>query len=437
MDKVILLFNRDLRVCDHPALAEAAKAGQVIPLFVFDDTIFDGSASVNRTAFLLECLGDLDRSLQERGSGLVVRQGDVVQETIRLAEELGAEAVYASEDVSAKAQSRQAVLARTLLDAGRQLKLFPGITVVPPGDLSPEAKQAFSVFTPYWHRWRQAPRRPMEMAPVKLPLPPGIAKGLLPVLDLLVKGRPSHHLAQGGESVARDLLGHWLEYDLSQYPENHNALAEDKTSRLSPYLHFGCLSPLEVESVASGKRGAEEFVRQLCWRDFFHQLLDDQPRTAHQDMRDTGVSWRTDDNALQAWKRGQTGYPIVDAGMRQLAAEGWMHNRARLITASFLSRDLKIDWREGAAHFMDLLIDGDVANNSGNWQWVAGTGANRQANRVMNPLRQAERFDRDGDYVRRYVPELAGIADKSVHQPWKLADSPDYPAPIIDPRGNR
>jgi deoxyribodipyrimidine photo-lyase len=206
-----------------------------------------------------------------------------------------------------------------------------------------------------------------------------------------------------------------------------------ETSMLSPYLHFGCISPLEVEHRAGEVAGAAPFVRQLAWRDFFHQLLAARPETAHEDMRPRGDRWSGGNEALEAWKHGETGCPIVDAGMRQLRREGYMHNRARLITASFLVHDLRVDWRAGARHFFDWLVDGDVANNVGNWQWVAGTGANPRPGRALNPLRQARRFDPDGTYVRRYVPELASIEGGAVHEPWKLREhATGYPTPIVD-----
>ena len=220
-----------------------------------------------------------------------------------------------------------------------------------------------------------------------------------------------------------------------RYGKQHDDLPGDATSRLSPYLRFGCVSPLELALEASGRRGSA-FARQLCWRDFHHQVLAAYPELPRRDYRHRGDNWSRSQLALEAWQQGMTGYPIVDAGMRQLAREGYMHNRARLITASFLTKDLYLDWRRGAWHFWDLLADGDVANNAGNWQWVAGTGNDTRPNRVFNPLRQAERFDPDGDYVRRYVPELAGIDGKAVHQPWKIGPLErqmiDYPEPIVD-----
>jgi deoxyribodipyrimidine photo-lyase len=195
---------------------------------------------------------------------------------------------------------------------------------------------------------------------------------------------------------------------VARYPEHHDDLAADDTSRLGPYMHFGCVSPAEVARRAAGRRGGEAFLRQLCWRDFHHQVTAAFPAIAREDYRPRGHRWDDDDARLARWKEGRTGAPLVDAGMRQLRREGFMPNRARLVTASFLVKRLRLDWRLGAAHFLDLLVDGDVANNSGNWQWVAGTGNDTRPNRAFNLDRQARRFDPEGAYVRRWAPERAG-----------------------------
>jgi deoxyribodipyrimidine photo-lyase len=213
----------------------------------------------------------------------------------------------------------------------------------------------------------------------------------------------------------------------------HDDLAADATSRLSPYLHFGCLSPVEIlarQGITDG------FARQVAWRDFHAQVLAARPEVTRADLRPRGDRWRHGPDEFVAWQRGRTGLPIVDAGMRQLADEGWLHNRARLIVAHFLTKTLYLDWRLGAAHFADLLVDGDVANNTLNWQWVAGTGTDSRFNRTYNIIGQGRRYDPDGDYVRRHVPELRGIPDSAVHEPWRLPNEQraalDYPEPIVD-----
>jgi deoxyribodipyrimidine photo-lyase len=226
----------------------------------------------------------------------------------------------------------------------------------------------------------------------------------------------------------------FLREHLGEYDQRHDDLPGDGTSRLGAHLRFGCISPLELLREARERRGGEPFVRQLCWRDFHHQVLAANPGLPRRDYRPRGDRWSRSTLALEAWREGLTGYPVVDAAMRQLAAEGFMHNRARMTVASFLTKDLYIDWRAGAAHFWDLLCDGDIANNAGNWQWVAGTGNDTRPNRVLNPLRQAERFDPDGDYVRRYLPELESVPGKAVHRPWLIDGFArlGYPVPIVD-----
>jgi deoxyribodipyrimidine photo-lyase len=260
------------------------------------------------------------------------------------------------------------------------------VTVVPPDELKP-----YKVFMPYWRAWLAVKWRAVEGAARRITLPPD-----LPAAAALPRdpGGP-----EGGETAGRRRLIRWSRR-VHRYEQSHDDLAADDTSRLSPYLHFGCVSAREV---AARVGDADAFVRQLCWRDFYHQILYAFPDLPYRNFRESARDdWRDDPAALDAWRAGETGVPIVDAGMRQLAREGWMHNRARLITASYLTKDLGLDWRAGAAHFASLLLDADVANNNGNWQWAAGTGTDTRPHRRFNPERQAKRFDPNGDYVRRY-----------------------------------
>lgn len=434
----VVLFTRDLRVHDNPALSEAIRrADRVVPLFVLDDGILSSDfARPNRVHFLVECLRDLRASLEQRGGRLLVRRGESVAQTVSVARETGASSVHVAEDVTSYAAKREARL-RDALAANRiALEVTPGVTAVPPGEVVPVSGDHYKIFTPYWREWRKALSRPLRRAPREVKVPSAPRSGVIPDADSLVSGAPSPDLATGGESVARKRFAAFKRTGLDDYEQKANLLSDDATSRLSPYLHFGCISPLEVALGTRDRQGGDAFVRQLCWREFFHQVNAANPRYPRDDYRPKGDRWRRSDKDLERWKSGRTGYPIVDAGMRQLQREGWMHNRARLITASFLAKDLYIDWRLGAAHFWDLLVDGDIANNAGNWQWVAGTGNDSRPNRVLNSLRQAERFDPDGDYVRRYVPELADIPGKAVHEPWKLDEDErsglDYPEPMID-----
>jgi deoxyribodipyrimidine photo-lyase len=345
-----------------------------------------------------------------------------------------ATAVYIADDVSHYATTRRLKLERECARHRIELTLTPGLTVVPPGELTPAGGGHYRVFTPYWRAWRAAAWRKHCPVPPRIPLPPIEKIGRLPA-----KTAASPGLARGGESAGRERFVSWRQRLLAGYGENHDDLAGDATSRLSAYLRFGCVSPLEVAIGAldrpAGDEQGEEYCRQLAWRDFFYQVTAAFPDIARKSYR-PGAAWHEDRRALDAWREGQTGIPVVDAGMRQLAAEGFMHNRARMVTASFLTRNLGIDWRHGLAHFGALLADADVANNAGNWQWVAGTGHNTRPNRVMNPLRQAQRFDRSGEYVRRYLPELAGLDRAWIQTPWKLPPSQrvrmGYPGPLVE-----
>jgi deoxyribodipyrimidine photo-lyase len=431
----VVLFTRDLRVHDHPALAEVRRTHDfVVPLFVLDDALLRTLQSPNRTRFLLESLADLRESLRELGADLIVRRGDPVDETLGLALAAGAVTVFVSADASRYAFAREERLARASARERLDLRVSDGAAVVPPGALTPSASDHYRVFTPYWRRWRAVAAPPPTGPPRRLRLPSGLSPGTLPELHELTPGTPSSTLFSGGERAGRRRLRRWLRDGLPTYEERKDSLADDVTSRLSAYLHFGCVSPREVAYRAQAQ-GAEGFLRQLCWRDFFLQLLAANPETSREDMRSRDDRWIRDDEALERWRAGLTGYPIVDAAMRQLVQEGWMPNRARLVVASFLTKTLYLDWRLGARVFSEALVDGDLASNAGNWQWVAGTGADTRPNRVLNPLAQARRFDPQGDYVRRHVPELGPLDGAAVHEPWKAPRrllSGAYPKRIVD-----
>ncbi len=433
----LVLFTRDLRVHDQQALATAVRELDfVVPLFVLDRELLAGScAAPNRLAFLLDSLHDLDRSLRERGARLIVGQGDVVEEAMRLVHRCHLTAIHMSADCTPYARDRHRRLSEACSEARVELRTHPGVTVVAPGELTPLGGDHYRVFTPYWRVWSQLDPGALLQAPRKITVPT-TAKGMaIPKLSSLTRASASPELRPGGESGGREQLGRWLRHAAS-YTELHDALDADGTSRLSAHLHFGCLSPRTVLARAGASDVAGDYVRQLCWRDFHHQVLAARPDLPSRDYRPRGDRWRRDKRSLEAWREGRTGYPIVDAGMRQLAQEGFMHNRARLIVSSFLTKTLYIDWRLGAAHFAGLLADADVANNVGNWQWVAGTGNDTRPNRILNPIRQAHRFDPHGDYVRRYLPELASLQGRELHEPWLVGAAQlktlGYPAPLLD-----
>ncbi|MDQ6834707.1 MAG: DNA photolyase family protein, partial [Actinomycetota bacterium] len=306
----------------------------------------------------------------------------------------------------------------------------------------------YTVFTAFYRNWSGQPRRRVLGAPRKLGAPPDtLDPGLRPELDDLGLEQECSHPAPGGEGAARKALSRFLSGPVETYHEGRDLLARADVSRLSAYLHFACVSPREIESRLGPGPGAQAFRRQLCWRDFYAHVMGHFPanvRSEHQQRYRGTISWSKSRTRFDAWCAGQTGYPSVDAGMRQLRREGWMHNRARLIVGSFLTKDLGIDWRWGERWFMRLLLDGDEASNNGNWQWIASVGVDPQPafRRIFNPARQQERFDPDGEYVRRYVPELARVPGPYLTEPWTMPLEAqeragcrigrDYPAPIVD-----
>ncbi|MBN3932536.1 deoxyribodipyrimidine photo-lyase [Streptomyces verrucosisporus] len=442
MSVSVVLFTGDLRLHDHPPLRAAlAGADEVVPLFVMDSGIrAAGFGTPNRLAFLADCLADLDGRLRERGGRLVVRGGAVAREVRRVVEETGAGCVHLSAGSSRYARRREEDLRRVLAGTGCALEVHDAVTtVLAPGAVTPtgRGRDHFAVFTPYLRRWTAAGARAPLAAPRSVPVPAGVRGEEVPSRARVEGVSPG--LAAGGESEARRRLSRWSARRLDSYAELGDDLAADATSRLSPHLHFGCLSPAEVVHRARrrGGAGADAFVRQLAWRDFHHQVLAARPDAAVRDYRPHGDRWHDDEREVAAWREGRTGFPLVDAAMRQLRHEGWMPGRGRLLAGSFLAKTLYADWRVGAAHFLDLLVDGDIAANQLNWQWVAGTGNDTRPGRVLNPLSQARRFDPRGDYVRRWVPELAGVEGAAVHTPWTLP-APErartgYPPPIVDP----
>ncbi|MBV9369209.1 MAG: deoxyribodipyrimidine photo-lyase [Frankiales bacterium] len=424
MSTAVVVFTRDLRVHDNPVLhAATGSADRVVPLFVLDDAILSSAFNrPNRAAFLAGSLADLDGSLRRLGGRLVVRRGAVEDEVAKLADEVGAAAVHIAADYSRYAQLRERRLREAL--GNRELHVHDSHAVVAPGAVTPSGgsgKDHFAVFSAYYRRWSQAGARPVLPIPDRVTLPRGVDAGRLPTRDDICQGATSADLAIGGEQAARARADDWYGGLVASYDDDggHDDLAnENGTSKLSPYLHFGCISPVELVARADRrKRGVDAYLRQLAWRDFFTQVLAARPEASRADYRTKHDRWRRDDEAVEAWRDGRTGYPLVDAGMRQLKREGWMHNRARLVTASFLTKYLYVDWRIGARHFFDHLVDGDVANNCLNWQWVAGTGTDTRPNRVLNPTRQQQRYDPNGVYVKRYVEEFG---------------TPDYPPPIVD-----
>jgi deoxyribodipyrimidine photo-lyase len=447
-DATIVWFRRDLRVTDHPALLEASLRGHpVLPLYVFDDRLL-ASAAPARIWFLQRSLAELDRSLRALGSGLLVRRGHPELVLPQVAAEFSATEVLASRDVTPFSHRRDRAVAAALERAGSRLALRPGLLLVEPESLLTASGTPYGVFTPFWRTLQAAPRRDLLPAPEHILTPPTALSERswadAPTADL---DPPLPGLPRPGEAAAQERLSGWTGDGLADYAGDRDALSGSGTSRLGVDLHIGTLSPLQVESAAlEAGVDATPFVRQLAWREFYHHML--FHRRAGGDAVESPLlaafrSEEDDPEAVTAWRAGRTGIPVVDAAMRQLLATGWLSNRARLVVASFLTRHLLMDHRIGERHFMRYLIDGDVANNRGGWQWTAGVGADPQPwFRIFNPVRQGSRFDPDGSWVRRWVPELASVPDRYIHAPWEMpADvaatagvrlGTTYPHPIVD-----
>jgi deoxyribodipyrimidine photo-lyase len=456
----VLWYRRDLRLHDHPALTTAVREYErVVPAFVFDDALLHGRfRSAPRTDFMLGCLRALDEQLRRLGSGLVIRSGEPEQALVALAEELRAAAVLWTSDVSPYARARDARVTAALRAAGVAARPHGGGYVVDVSEPRTGSDTPYHVFTPFHRSWRELRRREPCDAPRRLPrLPSRLRKGRLPrsiaELGLDASAVVPEPIVAPGEAAGRRAARAWLDAPVDRYAERQDGMARLETSLLSPYLRWGCLSPLELEqrATARGGKGAAAWVRQLCWRDFYAHVLLMWPGNARAEFQERmrGLEWEDPRPHLSAWQRGETGYPIVDAGMRQLARTGWMHNRARLVVGSFLTKDLHIDWREGERWFERLLLDGEPAQNNGNWQWIASVGTDPAPpyRRMYNPTLQARRFDPSGEYVRAHVPELRDVPADKLLEPWTMSETQqrkagcrigrDYPAPIVDHKHER
>jgi deoxyribodipyrimidine photo-lyase len=446
--------RRDMRLADNRALTAALSlAGRVIPVFVLDPLLLAApDAGPQRVAFLLGGLRALDGALRDRGSRLIVRRGDPPHELARLRSETGAEAIFAEEDYWPYARSRDAQVGRTL-----PLHLVGGLTLYPPEATLKADGTPYTVFTPFSRKWRSLP--PPQAGEV-LPTPGQISTPA-EVDSLPIPEEPAFSPAvpfPPGEAEAQRRLSAFVDGEekaIYRYGEGRDRLDLDETSHLSPYLRFGMLSTrqvvitarraIEAAPDAQARTGAQTWLNELIWREFYQTILYHFPHVLEQSFRPDlqSIAWENDTAAFAAWRAGRTGYPVVDAGMRQLARTGWMHNRARMIVASFLVKDLLVDWRWGERHFMLHLVDGDAAANNGGWQWAAGTGTDAAPYfRVFNPVLQSHKYDPNGDYVRRWVPELTGVPDRFIHAPWKMPPDGqraagcligrDYPAPIVE-----
>ena len=470
----LLWFRQDLRLADNAALAAAlARGGPVVPVFIFDEA-GEGAWPPGGASrwWLHHSLAALDSSLRERGSRLVLARGESGAELRRLVAATGAGAVYWNRRYEPAVRARDAALKAELGARGVEARSFNGALLFEPHTIKNKQGGPFQVFTPYWRHCsalgfpepvesdpgatREKTSRPP--APAEWPASPPLAE--LDLLPRLPWDAGFREVWTPGEAGARERLRRFLGGErVHAYDERRNFPGEEGTSRLSPHLHFGEIGPRQIVAAVRElgrvrgldpvSRGARIFINEVGWREFAHHLLYHYPHTPERPLReDFGrFPWADDPGGekLRAWQRGRTGYPIVDAGMRELWATGWMHNRVRMIVASFLVKHLRLSWRHGAEWFWDTLVDADLANNTLGWQWSAGCGADAAPYfRIFAPVTQGERFDGAGDYVRRWVPELAKLPDKFLHQPWsapanvldhagvRLGSGGDYPAPIVD-----
>jgi deoxyribodipyrimidine photo-lyase len=452
---IVHWFRRDLRVADNTSLARAARdADRLIPVFILDDHYAsDPNVGPSRYRFLAETLAELAKSLASRGGRLLVRRGPARTALPRLLQDTGAEAVYANHEIGPYPERRDRQARDAVEAAGARFRLFPDALLVEPDAIATRAGDPFTLFAPFLKRWLAAEKRDPEPDPPRLETPelPGIPLGKVRSWRDL---EPNFLATPGGESQARALLEKFLCHAAADYAEHRNFPARRGTSRLSAHLHFGTISPRTIRTAAIGAReaappgageGIGRFVVELAWREFYHHVLFHFPRVAEESFRPEfdRLPWRSSPESLAAWKEGRTGFPMVDAAMRELARTHWMHNRARMIAASFLVKDLHIHWREGEKWFEHQLADADLANNNGGWQWAAGSGTDAAPYfRIFHPVLQSRKFDPNGDYIRRFVPELALVPAEKIHEPWKMTSEEqrgagcrlgtDYPFPILD-----
>jgi len=451
---IIVLFRDDLRVADNGALAAAGAAGRpVVPLFILDESGKDARPLGGASRWWLHhSLAALERSLEQLGGKLFLRRGATEKIVAEAVKETGAGAVYWNRRYSPAGIDADKALKSGLREQGLEAKSHDGFLLHEPSRLATQSGDFYKVFTPFYRRLAEDDVRDPIDAPASLTGWKGkLASDRLDAFGFLPRNPDwSSGLAQRwqpGEQGARERLARFVEDGLDNYAENRDLPGIDGTSGLSPHLAHGEITPFQIMAALRRRRGkdADTFRKEVGWREFSYHLLFNRPRLHKENFRPAfeAFEWQSAPAALKAWQRGLTGYPIVDAGMRELWQTGWMHNRVRMIAASFLVKDLLIDWRTGEDWFWDTLVDADAASNPASWQWVAGSGADAAPYfRIFNPVLQGEKFDPQGSYIRRYVPELARLPDRYIHRPFEapaavlrdcgLCLGKDYPSPIVD-----
>jgi deoxyribodipyrimidine photo-lyase len=454
---IIVWFRLDLRLSDNPALRAAAEEGPVIPVYVLDDEApGDWRMGGASRWWLHHSLASLDRDLRDRGGRLLLLRGPAQEQLMRLVERTGAAAVHWNRRYEPWAIARDGRIKEALTKSGTGVRSFNAQLLFEPWTVRNSEGSPYQVYSPFARACRRRPEPPRPLPePEELRLVSGGRGVTLKQLGLLPGSADwAGSLEEAwtpGEAPARERLEAFLDGPVGHYAEDRDRPDLDVTSRLSPHLHFGEIGPRTIwHGLREGDRrrsirGREVFLNEVLWREFAHHLLHHFPQLPEEPLDEAfGVfPWREDPEAFVAWQNGLTGYPIVDAGMRQLRRTGWMHNRVRMVVGSFLVKDLMLPWQAGEAWFWDNLVDADLANNTLGWQWLAGCGPDAAPYfRIFNPVRQGERFDPGGDYVRRWLPELAALPDEHIHAPWQAPEAvlaeagvrlgDTYPRPIVD-----
>jgi deoxyribodipyrimidine photo-lyase len=454
MKPILVWFRRDLRVDDHAALYHAARTGApLVPLFIFDTNLIRRLPSDGAVFdFQAEALRDLGKNLRALGGALTTRRGSVLEVHRRILHELQPAALYYNRDYEPVATERDRRVDQLYRSAGVEVRTFKDSVLHEPSEVLTGSGRPYVVFTPFSNTWKKLSHpsplgKPQHIIPFPLP-----SAGILGSSELRKKVLIVEPVAEGGEQMALRRWNRFLQTSLDVYARGRDLPGADGTSKLSPSLRFGCISPRRVlddclkvleEASPDIRASIGKFVDELIWREFYQAVLFHLPRLRESNYREEfeKMPWKFDEKKFKAWKEGRTGYPLVDAGMRQLNRTGWMHNRVRMVVASFLTKDLMHDWRLGEGYFEEKLMDIETASNNGGWQWSAATGVDPKPLRIFNPTLQSERYDPEGNYIREFVPELRKVPAKFIHAPSAIPPTlqkelgvlvgKDYPLPIV------